>query len=134
MAEKVFLGVIEMSTRSTIAFTGKYHVYWDGFDQKNVHLAIETDDRDELIIRIPATAWAELSKPDIEHSQFLNKTPDECREILRMKVKTRITNWENRGRNLKDISTLLGLTKYGPIDSPIEEQISTAMKALGLKE
>lgn len=119
-----------MSTRSTIALSGDYHLYHDGFDQQNVYLEIDSD-YGKIVLRIPAKDWVELSSHVIyPHSQIRGMSDEEVEAFITQVVQERMDEWEKSDKS--DILGLSGIATFGDRDSPLESQVISAMVKYGI--
>jgi len=67
-----------MSTRITLWYGEDLHLYQDGFDDENVYLEVRSQYFDQLVVKIPLSAWKAMRQHTIQPAaRYINVTDEE---------------------------------------------------------
>ena len=111
-----------MSTRSTLWHSDDLHLYREGMDDENVYLEMRSRFFEELVIKIPLTAWKEMRKQTIQPAErYLDLTNEELLREAASEV-DRHRLWLEERKDSRFASGA-GILVYGPPDSSRQEMI-----------
>lgn len=123
-----------MSTRCSIKYGDKFHLYNECLDNENVYLEIEMDEDAEVhgkhvTIKIPAEIWEVLR----EHSQMKNydlvdKTDEQIYKDVLVEVEERIERYKNAPEKQKGLYSMFGCIPFGSAEDPAEDQIMRGLE------
>jgi hypothetical protein len=116
-----------MSTRRTLWYGDKYHLYQDGFYDENVYLDIKDSRFDSLILKIPLTVWKEMRQHTIQpNERYLDFSETELRVEAEREVDEHRAHLEEvraKGGKHAGLRMMFGSFVFGSPDTPREEMI-----------
>lgn len=121
-----------MSTRCTLAYGPKFHLYNECLDNDNVYLELEGAelemDHGAVVLTIPIEIWEVIRAYGAPDLSLVNKSDEELAGLARDYV-------EDRMRRVREFESAhpernsgiikeMGIGVYGSADDPAEEQIA----------
>jgi hypothetical protein len=108
-------------------YSDEFHLYRDGFDTDNVYLQIRSPHFEELVLKIPLTAWKEMRQHTIEpNERYLDFSEAELRAEAEREVDEHRSHLEEvRAKDGKHagLGMMFGSFVFGPPDGSREEMI-----------
>jgi len=110
-----------MSTKITIYFDDKIHIYQECFDEKNVYIQL-SEGAIETTITLTLAQAAGLSKHLCYHDikKQAEITDEQIEKFVKETVKTRLSK--------EDIFAMFGSIVYGHFSEPEEKQVENGVK------
>jgi hypothetical protein len=124
-----------MSTRLTLWYSDEYHLYQEGFDDKNVCLEIRSPLFESLILKIPLTAWKEMRQQTIQpNERYLDFTEEELLAEAEREVdahRAQLDEIREEGGKHTGLRMMLGSFVFGSPDASRDEMIQHFVACYG---
>ena len=121
-----------MSTKSTLAHGGNFHLYHEALDEDYVYLELEGTkfeaSYNRIMVPIPVHVWEVIRRYpgiDLEHAE---KTDIDIREYVEQEVDKRLKLYEEAGERSKALVSLSGSLVFGAADHPRAEQVAAGVE------
>lgn len=115
-----------MSTKATLAYGDKFHLYLECLDDENVYLELEASEYEahpgSITVQIPLPIWEVIRTYQGANFDLVDKTDDELQKYAEDFVHDRLRRIkEHPGKG--SIAGLFGFMTYGSADDPVSDQI-----------
>jgi hypothetical protein len=111
----------------TLWHSDEFHLYRDGFDTDNVYLQIQSPHFEELVLKIPLTAWKGMRQQTIQpNEQYLDFTEEKLRAEAEREVdahRAGLDEIRREGGKHAGLRMMLGSFVFGSPDASREEMI-----------
>jgi hypothetical protein len=121
-----------MSTKSTIAHGGNFHLYHEAFDEDYVYLELEGTkfeaSYNRVMVPIPVHIWEVIRHyPGID-LKCADRTDAEIRRYVEQEVDQRLKRYEEASERSKGLVSLSGSLAFGTADQPRDQQITAGIE------
>src|SRR5262249_57387848 len=121
-----------MSTKSTIAHGGNFHLYHEALDEDYVYLELEGTkfeaSYNRVMIPIPVHVWELIRRyPGID-LKYADRTDAEIRRYVEQEVDERLKIYEEADEKSKGLVSLSGSLAFGTADQPRDQQVAAGGK------
>lgn len=124
-----------MSTKSSIAYGEKFHLYRDLlFPDDIVCLELENVEFEaylgRVMVTIPLAVWSYIREYDLADFSLIDISDEEIRTTVEEEVDKRIAQYRKKTSRANTIASSFGLLRFGDVESPRQQQIEQGIKSL----
>lgn len=117
-----------MSTKSTIAYGPKFHLYHDLLEDTDVYLELECAkceaSEHHVMVAIPFAVWELIRQYPAVDLSWADTSDDEIRRFVESEVRKRSEQYAEAGERERKIWKMEGLLIYGAVDTSQGAQIA----------